>query len=217
MDENIKEESPGEDKSPGGGRGKRRQNSRRKILDAAQQLFVERGYHDTRPQDISKLAGVGHGTFYLHFSDKRECFAAFVEEAQAGMKDYVAKWSSGATNMEEYIRGVLKGVLQYSADNQGIITAAIADPNVIGQSDANDDTSHQRTLIEIWADQWSQGLTMERDRGAIHSDYDIPTIAYTIQGIILFACRYQLEGKAETEEILNSVTRFIVRALKVED
>lgn len=216
MDENIKEQSPGEDKSSGGGRGKRRQNSRRKILDAAQQLFVERGYHDTRPQDISKLAGVGHGTFYLHFADKRECFGAFVEEAQSGMNDYVAKWSSGATNMEEYIRGVLKGVLQYSADHQGIITAAIADPNVIGQSDAVD-APRQQTLIEIWADQWMQGLSHERDRGRIHSDYDIPTIAYAIQGIVLFACRYQLEGKADSDEILNSVTRFIVRALKVDD
>ena len=216
MDETTTEQSPGEDKVSGGSRGKRRQNSRRKILDAARQLFVEKGYHDTRPQDISKLAGVGHGTFYLHFADKRECFGAFVEEAQMGMKDYVSKWSAGASNMEEYIRGVLKGVLLFSAEHQGIITAAIADPNVIGQR-GDDEASHQKTLIEIWADEWAQGLAVERDRGAIHSDYDVPTIAYAIQGIVLFACRYQLEGKADSEEILNSVTRFIVRALKVED
>ena len=217
MDENLKEESPGEEKAQGSAKGKRRQNSRRKILDAAKQLFVEKGYHDTRPQDISKLAGVGHGTFYLHFADKRECFGAFVEEAQASMMDYVAKWSAGASNMEEYIRGVLKGVLMFSAEHQGVITAAIADPNVIGKGGGQSDGPRQKTLIEMWADEWAQGLSVERDRGAIHSDYDIPTVSYAIQGFILFACRYQLEGKADSEEILNSVSNFIVRALKVDD
>lgn len=208
-------ENAGAEENAGGGRGKRRQNSRRKILDAARQLFVEKGYHDTRPQDISKLAGVGHGTFYLHFADKRACFGAFVEEAQAEMKEYVAHWSQGAANMEGYIRGVLKGVLVYSAEHPGVITAALADPNVIGQAEGGEDTPKQKALIEIWADEWAEGLAVERDRGAIYSDYDISAVSYAIQGLVLFACRYQLEGKGEQDDVLNSVSRFIVRALKV--
>lgn len=197
-------------------KGRRRQNSRRKILDAARVLFVERGYHDTRPQDISKAAGVGHGTFYLHFADKRECFAAFVEEAQTGLAEYVERWSSGANNMEEYIRGVLKGILTFSSDNPGVITAAVADPNVIGEGEG-EASPPRKTLIEIWADQWAHGLSMDRDRGVIYSDYDIPTISYAILGFVLFACRYALTGKGDPEEILNSTSRFLVRALKVED
>ena len=30
---------------------------------SARKLFVERGYHATRPQDIARDAGLGHGTF----------------------------------------------------------------------------------------------------------------------------------------------------------
>ncbi|MGB1087544.1 MAG: TetR/AcrR family transcriptional regulator, partial [Alphaproteobacteria bacterium] len=63
-------------------RGGRRAESRRRLLDAARELFVSRGYHATRPQDITKAANLGHGTFYIHFKDKRECFLAFVDEAQ---------------------------------------------------------------------------------------------------------------------------------------
>lgn len=198
------------------GKGKRRQNSRRKILDAARVLFVDRGYHDTRPQDISKLAGVGHGTFYLHFADKRECFGAFVEEAQVGLKVSVEQWSAGATNMEEYIRGVLKGVLTFSQDNPGVITAAVADPGVIGKGE-EEGQSQSKNLIEMWADEWAQGLTLDRDRGAIYSDYDIPIISYSILGFVLFACRYALEKRGDPDEILNSTSRFLVRALKIEE
>lgn len=130
-------------------KGKRRQNSRRKILDAARQMFVERGYHDTRPQDISRAAGVGHGTFYLHFADKRECFAAFVEEAQSGLQKEVDKWTAEADNMEGHLRGVLKGILTFSRENPRVLTAAVTDPGVIGQGE-NECVPKQKTLIEIW-------------------------------------------------------------------
>src|SRR5437868_1412368 len=58
---------------------KRKLESRKRLLAAARQLFITRGYHATRPQDISKAAALGHGTFYLHFKDKRACFLAFVD------------------------------------------------------------------------------------------------------------------------------------------
>ncbi|MBT6586737.1 MAG: TetR/AcrR family transcriptional regulator, partial [Gammaproteobacteria bacterium] len=49
---------------------------------AARELFVELGYHETRPQDVARLAGVANGTFYLHFADKQQAFLDFSEQAQ---------------------------------------------------------------------------------------------------------------------------------------
>ena len=63
-------------------RARRKPESLSKIKSAARKLFVERGYDATRPQDIAREAGLGHGTFYLHYPDKRACFLAFVEEAR---------------------------------------------------------------------------------------------------------------------------------------
>src|SRR5687767_11374305 len=70
-------------------------NSRRKpeslarLKAAARKLFVERGYDATRPQDIARAAGLGHGTFYLHYPDKRACFLAFIAEARRELDDHV--------------------------------------------------------------------------------------------------------------------------------
>src|SRR5215813_4569061 len=70
-------------KLQGDGRSVRRKpESLAKIKKAARKLFVERGYHATRPQDIARDAGLGHGTFYLHYPDKRACFLAFVDDAR---------------------------------------------------------------------------------------------------------------------------------------
>ena len=70
-------------------RTRRKPESLSKIKSAARKLFVERGYDATRPQDIAREAGLGHGTFYLHYPDKRACFLAFVEEARQEMDDYL--------------------------------------------------------------------------------------------------------------------------------
>ena len=61
-----------------------------RLKSAARKLFVERGYHATRPQDIAREAGLGHGTFYLHYPDKRACFLAFVEDARQELNALLA-------------------------------------------------------------------------------------------------------------------------------
>lgn len=50
------------------------------ILEAALDLFVERGYANTRAEDVAKKAGVSKGTVYLYFTDKETLFKAVVRE-----------------------------------------------------------------------------------------------------------------------------------------
>jgi AcrR family transcriptional regulator len=48
------------------------------ILDAALDLFVERGFAATRLEDVAQRAGVSKGTVYLYFDSKEELFKAVV-------------------------------------------------------------------------------------------------------------------------------------------
>ena len=45
------------------------------ILDTAFQLFVEKGYLDTKVIDIAEAAGIGKGTVYEYFTSKETLFA----------------------------------------------------------------------------------------------------------------------------------------------
>jgi len=48
--------------------------NKKKIIEIAAQLFSEKGFHNTKIADITNKIGIGKGTFYLYFKDKRELF-----------------------------------------------------------------------------------------------------------------------------------------------
>jgi AcrR family transcriptional regulator len=62
-------------------RWERRKESRpAELIDAALEVFVERGYAATRLEDVAGRAGVSKGTLYLYFANKEELFKAVVRE-----------------------------------------------------------------------------------------------------------------------------------------
>lgn len=48
--------------------------ARQRLLEAALELFIERGFDQTPVEAIAARAGVTERTFYRHFPDKREMF-----------------------------------------------------------------------------------------------------------------------------------------------
>ena len=61
--------------------GKRVQNKREIILDAAVQVFSTKGYHNTRMEEIATVAGIGKGTIYEYFDSKLQLFQAMMESS----------------------------------------------------------------------------------------------------------------------------------------
>ena len=67
------------------GKRERRKEARPgELLDAALDLFVEKGYAATRAEEVAARAGVSKGTLFLYFPSKEELFKAVVRENLSG-------------------------------------------------------------------------------------------------------------------------------------
>jgi AcrR family transcriptional regulator len=58
-----------------------RAQTRQALLEAAERLFAERGYHETSVPAIVQAAGVSQGTFYQYFRDRRGILMALTQIA----------------------------------------------------------------------------------------------------------------------------------------
>lgn len=63
------------------------QETRSRLLDAAEALFHERGVSRTSLQDIAQAAGVTRGAVYWHFEDKVQLFNAMMERATMPLEE----------------------------------------------------------------------------------------------------------------------------------
>jgi AcrR family transcriptional regulator len=54
--------------------------SRRELIDAAVEVFAERGYQAASVEDVVRRSGLSKGTFYFNFAGKEALFAAVVHD-----------------------------------------------------------------------------------------------------------------------------------------
>ncbi|PCJ71652.1 MAG: hypothetical protein COA62_03485 [Rhodobiaceae bacterium] len=188
---------------------KRRLESRKRILAAARKLFVERGYHATRPQDISKLAGVGHGTFYLHFADKFDCFLSFAEDASAELEAFIEEHLADVNTLDEGIREVLKAIFEFSAENAGVLAAALTDINVLATGETD-----KKMPVDRWAEQWADIVRKWSEEGVAAADVDPMFAGHFIVGIIRQGGAYAHRAGIDQAEAIEKMSRAITRTLR---
>jgi AcrR family transcriptional regulator len=188
---------------------RRKPESLAKLKKAARRLFVERGYHATRPQDIAREAGLGHGTFYLHFPDKRACFLSFVEEARHELDAYVRTRLPQDASLESLIANTLNGIYDYAQSHPGVLNAAMTDEAVIDAEGVQ-----AVPLLQRWGSDWAETVRLIAKSGRAAEDYDAEVVGQAIVGAIHQAAREGFRSSRSRDDVIRNLTRFLVRALK---
>jgi AcrR family transcriptional regulator len=70
--------------------------TRDKILQAALEVFAEKGYHRALVDDIVRTSRTSKGAVYHHFPNKEALFLALVDEFSARLEEAVAAGIAGA-------------------------------------------------------------------------------------------------------------------------
>lgn len=84
----------------------RGERTRRRLLEAAEQVFAELGYHEASIVKLTEAAGVGQGTFYLYFTGKKEIFDELVVDLNQRVRHAMTEAAeSGTTRAEKEQRG----------------------------------------------------------------------------------------------------------------
>lgn len=66
--------------TPSPPRQRRKHTRPQELLDAALDLFTEKGFAAARTEEVARRAGVSKGTLYLYYPSKEELFKAVVRQ-----------------------------------------------------------------------------------------------------------------------------------------
>jgi AcrR family transcriptional regulator len=156
-------------------RSKQRRATRRRIIDAAAELFIEHGYATTTLEQVADRAGVAVQTVYFHYGNKRTLLKEAVDLAAAGDDEPVAvldrPWNEAMHAADD-----VDEVLSIWARNGAAIFERIAPIMGVVRDAAVVDAE----MAEQWTTNESQRLTAFRelatlldDRGDLRADLDV--------------------------------------------
>ncbi len=95
-------------------------DTRRRLLDAAEKVFGEHGYHDASIVKLTETAGVAQGTFYLYFDSKKAIFDELVRDLNSRVRHAMKEGSSqGGTRVEQELLG-FKEFFRFTAEHPAL-------------------------------------------------------------------------------------------------
>lgn len=77
-------------------RRRRREESERQILDAAEGLLRERPYRDLTVDDVMAAAGQSRTAFYRHFKDRQDLIIRLLGDLAAELYETASTWLAGS-------------------------------------------------------------------------------------------------------------------------
>ncbi|MBA2539936.1 MAG: TetR/AcrR family transcriptional regulator [Deltaproteobacteria bacterium] len=92
-------------------------DKREAILDAALELFVERGFFGTAVPEIADRAGVGAGTIYRYFESKEALVNAIYRQQKLHFANVVLDGFPRAANTRELFRQLWMRMAKFATEN----------------------------------------------------------------------------------------------------
>jgi AcrR family transcriptional regulator len=148
--------------------------TRRRLLDAAEEVFGEMGYYEASVSEITRRAGVAQGTFYIYFHSKRETFVELVEDigerlrtaTTAAIRDTTGRVEAERRGFEAFFRFVYEHRrLYHIVDEAGRVAPEAA-----------------RDYYRRIGLGYEHGLAAAMASGQIHSG-NVEGLAYALMGI----------------------------------
>lgn len=168
------------------GKRERRKEARPgELVDAALDLFVEKGFAATRAEEVAARAGVSKGTLFLYFQSKEELFKAVIQENISGrFQEWNAEFETFEGTSAEMIAYCINTWWQRVGETKasGITKLMISEARNFPEVTA----FYQKTVIEPGQSLIRRILQRGMDRGEFRADIDLDYAIYSIVAPMTF-------------------------------
>ena len=191
------------------------EETRIRILEAALELFNERGFEEAAMREIARRAGVATGAAYYYFASKEDLVMAFYRSTQAEMQALVRARPAQETDLRARLATIIITKFEQFEPHRVLLRAlfrSAVDPEspISPFGDATADI--RDAAIELFKDALDGSDVRVPKDLAPH----MPRLLWLYQmGLILFWIYDRSEGQQKTKALTDKSLDMVVRLIKL--
>jgi len=167
-------------------------NQKRKdILTSAKTLFNEKGFHNTKMEEIALKAGVGKGTLYEYFNNKQDIFDEFCIENVTLIREVIEDISNKEISFYEKLIEIFNRKEKSMECEDVTIDGMLSHKNIISEKVIKTILSHIADVYEILIKIIDQG----KEEGVVNKNIPSEVIACAVIGTMSEYYRLKLINK----------------------
>jgi AcrR family transcriptional regulator len=179
-----------------GVREEKKRRTRKAILQAAVQLFGDKGYERTSIDELARAAGVGKGTIYSYFQTKSEIFLAFCEDELDHVYAEVAEKTRVDAPLAEQLMALFLGEFRYVTRHKDfgrLLLREMIFPKELTVERSKD-------LDNRYIDFLSAMCKKAQERGELRRDVDLLFVCGHFYALYLITVSAWYMGRLQTED-----------------
>jgi AcrR family transcriptional regulator len=190
--------------------GKVKIPTRKKILLAAEEVFSEHGFHKTLVEDISNRAGLGKGTIYRYFKNKKDLFQSLIFESIDELNSILSETVEMEGDTIDKMKTGIKTYLEFFKEHKRLFTILLFEHNEIGCNDSNECFEKFASIIKLGTDFCEKAIS----EGTV-KDLDPAVMTYCGLGVVNYALFKWMMSKVEYDimDELDTIYEIIFRGV----
>ncbi len=162
---------------------------RKQILDAATQVFAEKGFHRATIKDIARVAGIADGTIYTYFTSKTEVLLEILNRLNESAEREQQLMPESGQDMRSFFTSYLRQRMSLLWPNAEVFQAVL--PEMLVNEELHE-LYYQQVLVPTFtvAEHYFQ---VQRAAGQVRS-IDVSLTVRAIAGLLLGLLTLQLLG-----------------------
>ncbi|MFT5195996.1 MAG: AcrR family transcriptional regulator [Cellvibrionaceae bacterium] len=185
--------------------------TRKKILDAALDVFSDKGYHNTKLDEIADESATSKGSIYFHFPNKERLFLSLVDQfsdlLEKQTREAIESEPKGIVRVEIALRTVLETFARYRRPAKILLVQAMG----LGQPFEQ----KRMEVNERFARMISEYLTEAIETGELAADeFDVEFVSHAWMGAIYhLVIRWVYTGEPSNQKIVTDLVPILLRSV----
>jgi len=184
------------------------------ILDAAAQVFAEKGFHRATTKEIAAVADVSEGTIYNYFGSKNDLLIGMMTRVGDSQVPPEIFEQEGLDDAREFYTTLIQRRHTFVRQNKSILQAVLSE--ILTNQEMRERYNEQ--IVEPFLSMFEQYLSVQVEQGQMRQvDAELTTrylfaLNLGLLGMLILGDPL-LQSKWESDELTESLTEFVFDGL----